>query len=146
VPLTFAHETNRLEIAIAGYQFPHQTIDAWDSNWLNVEVTLHCGERHFRCVDPCLTTFELDQLRRWFEAMANEPRENVPETFTEPNLEFVISSIDPLTLGIRLGLELVPPWESQALALDFPITRDDLVAAARAIGEMVGEYPRRGSR
>jgi hypothetical protein len=146
VPLSFTHDPNRLEIAIAGYQFPHQTIDMWDSNWLNVDVMLDCGHKHFRRVDACLTTFELDRLRRWFEAMASEPRENVPEDFTEPNLAFVLSTIDPLTLTITLDLELIPPWESKPLALDFPITREHLLAGAQTIREMLSEFPQRGSR
>ena len=107
---------------------------------------LDCGHQHFRRVDPCLTTFELDRLRRWFEAMATEPRENVPEDFTEPNLAFVLSTLDPLTLTVTLSLELIRPWESKPLALEFPITRETLLAAAQSIRAMLAEFPQRASR
>ncbi len=142
--LSFTHDTTRIEIDIADYQFPHLTDDEWDSNWLNVDVALDIGHKHYRRTDPCLTTFELEGLCRWLEEMAHVPVEGHSVAFTEPNLELEISSLDPLTLSVKLSLELIPPWESKPITLDFPITRDHLEEAVRAVANMLARFPRRG--
>ena len=54
---------------IVGYQFP-DAHDYWDSNWLTVAGIAKHPKGSWQFTDPCLTTFELDQLALWFDGVA----------------------------------------------------------------------------
>src|SRR5215213_9649085 len=79
-------EGNELELAIAGYQFPHDERDPWDSNALLVSVRVLSPEGSWSVVDPCLTTWEAKRLVSWLVHAAARDPAAVPMTFTEPNL------------------------------------------------------------
>jgi hypothetical protein len=66
-PMVLAGDNSGCRLTILGYQFPDDTTDEYDSNWLVIggEVWLDGREWQFR--DPCLTTFEAKRLADWLE-------------------------------------------------------------------------------
>ena len=146
-------EGNELELAIAGYRFPDEARDPWDSNWLLVSVRVLSPEGSWSVVDPCLTTWEAKRLVSWLvHAAAREPS-SAPMTFTEPNLTVVAGPVagDPNAVRVRasFALELRPPWAhtvagSDNLAVDLDVRRGDLARAAASLLSDLVEFPQRG--
>jgi hypothetical protein len=115
----------RVELQIASYQFPsikaHGPHD-WDANWLTVSgiVTLADGKT-WSFNDPCLTTWEAEELGSWLRDVAagtippsplgtGEPEKLL--TFTEPNLALSLEAraADRLRIRVHFSLEALPPW------------------------------------
>lgn len=146
-------EGNELELTIAGYQFPDEERDPWDSNWLLVSVRVLSPEGSWSVVDPCLTTWEAKRLVSWLvHAAAREPNER-PMTFTEPNLTVVAGPVagDANAVHVRamFALELRPPWSHAAagsdnLVVDLDVRRGDLARAAASLLTDLVEFPQRG--
>lgn len=146
-------EGNELELAIAGYQFPDEERDPWDSNWLLVSVRVLSPEGSWAVDDPCLTTWEAKRLVSWLvHAAAREPSA-VPMTFTEPNLTVVAGPVaaDPNAVRVRasFALELRPPWARTAagsdnLTVDLEVRRGDLARAAASLLTDLVQFPQRG--
>jgi hypothetical protein len=146
-------EGNELELRIAGYQFPDEERDPWDSNWLLVSLRALSPEGTWAVEDPCLTTWEAKRLVSWLvHAAAREPSA-VPMTFTEPNLTVVAGPVagDPDAVHVRasFALELRPPWAhtvagSDNLTVDLEVRRGDLARAAASLLSDLVQFPQRG--
>lgn len=147
----------RFALTVLGYEFPEGADDYYDANWLMIRVVARDGELTWTVDDPALLTWELDRLARWLERVAHGQFDRQPWcSFVEPNLEF---RADPLpdAAGTPLGdrvqirvffeLELRPPGRpSQAVGrrdvyLTFPLTREQLLASARALRDDARAFP-----
>lgn len=147
-PMVLTGENSWFRLKIAGYQFPDNVNDEWDSNWLIIDGSVRLTGREWRFRDPCLTTFEAVSLADWFEACAHgKPREPYC-SFTEPNLQFDL--VDDRTVRVSFALESAPPWAKQGddwnkhgfnLAVG-----PALVAAASELRHQLESYPVRGGR
>ncbi len=146
-------EGNELELTIAGYQFPDEERDPWDSNWLLVSVRVLAPEGSWEVVDPCLTTWEAKRLVSWLIHAAARDPSAVPMTFTEPNLTVTARSRTraPLRVHVRacFALELRPPWAHTAagsddLCVDLDVPREDLARAAASLLADLVKFPQRG--
>ena len=146
-------EGNELELAIAGYQFPDEARDPWDSNWLLVSVRVLSPEGSWAVDDPCLTTWEAKRLVSWLVHAAAREASAAPMTFTEPNLTVIAGPVagDPNAVHVRasFALELRPPWARTAagsdnLTVDLIVRRGDLARAAASLLSDLVEFPQRG--
>jgi len=150
--LLVGREGNELELSIAGYQFPEEHRDPWDSNWLLVAVRLVAPQGSWEVVDPCLTTWEAKRLVSWLVHAAARDPAAVPMTFTEPNLTVTARARTsaPLRVHVRacLALELRPPWStatgSDGLCVDLDVERGDLARAAASMLADLVRFPQRG--
>ncbi len=115
----------RIELCISGYQFPGIAARGerdWDANWLRVSgVVTQAGRETWSFDDPCLTTWEAEQLGSWLGDVAAgtvppvefgtlQPGELL--VFTEPNLAFGLEArvADRLRIRAHFSLEALPPW------------------------------------
>lgn len=146
-------EGNELELSIAGYQFPAEERDPWDSNGLLVSVRVLSPEGSWSVVDPCLTTWEAKRLVSWLVHAATREPAAPPMTFSEPNLTVIAGPVagDPNAVHVRasFALELRPPWAhtvagSDNLAVDLDVRRGDLARAAASLLSDLAEFPQRG--
>jgi hypothetical protein len=80
------------ELEITGYQHPGVTDEYWQSNWLIVRVAVEHPKGAWSASHPSLTTFEVDQLARWFEGLAATDPDPKAGHFTEPNLTRILRS------------------------------------------------------
>lgn len=147
-------------LRVDGYEFP--TLpgvgpDDWDANWLVVsgELTLADGRRH-SFSEPCLTTWEADDLRTWLASLADgrvpAEREGPALVFTEPCVAFAASRLEDDGVEVRayLSLEAEPPFVVGGAAGLFqnyvPLRTDPaaLAAAAAAWADDLRPFPVRG--
>ena len=145
-----AENDTRLILEVLGYQFPKNESDRSDLNWLRIAGRVRANRRSWKFVDPCLTTFELEQLRRWFLDVQARRFPVKTCSFTEPNLEF---SYDELTgkLEVRFRLESAPPelpvgedrFEGGAIRLDF--SSSDAAKVVAGIDHALQRFPERSA-
>ncbi|SMX88720.1 hypothetical protein [Brevibacterium antiquum] len=125
-------ESTKLELQIAGYQWPNQeTADqpadaaSWDSNWLVIEGAVQASDgKRWSFQDPSLTTWEVGRLSDWLQQIAEvattatapveeasaaespDVDERAPKwlTFTEPNLSFAVGKQSESQVELLIGL------------------------------------------
>jgi hypothetical protein len=93
-----------VSLAVVSYQFPGETSEYWDSNWLIIAGAIGAGHRRWKFRDACLTAFEAPGISAWLRsAAANgiEPSRLDPElgwspslVFIEPTLAFSVAPVD----------------------------------------------------
>lgn len=144
-----------LELGIAGYQFPDELVDPWESNALLVSVRVLAAEGSWEVVDPCLTTWEGAELARWLAAVARRPdllAAGRALTLTEPNLVVTATAVrgepDRVDLHACVALELRPPWLKSAagstnLCVPLDVDRAQLARAAAALRADLARFPPR---
>ena len=131
----------RLDLRIAGYQFPdllgHDADEtAWDdANWLIVagRVLVDVGYG-WSFAEPCMSAFEALRLGVWLQ-QATDGGHPVPLGFLEPCLAF--SLIDSSTVAVRFSHEAAP-----SRRVDEPVDVEFSLGAgwlARAADEWLAE-------
>jgi len=137
------------ELLIDGYQFPNIATDYWDSNWLIVHGQVINSQGNWAFRDPCMTTFELEQLATWFDGVTNGNVDPDNGYFTEPNLhfEYVITPIS--AIQVTFANESAPPWLGHEGRFDgaiirFPLALNDPGAASRSLRAILSNFPVRG--
>ena len=66
-------------LSIDGYQFPETTDDRWDANWLFVRGHVQDPQGEWTFRDPCLTTFEVQELAEGLGVVRSAPRRTAGE-------------------------------------------------------------------
>ena len=95
-------DDTRFELEVVGYQFPHMEHDeyGYDANWLNIRLSVRCPGNAWTTIDPCLFTWEVARLARWFEAIAADSTVEFEEIFTEPTVRFALIEANPKKLRV----------------------------------------------
>ena len=142
--------TDSLELRIRGYQFPGNSSDEYDSNWLVVEGKASTAGQAWTFCDPCLLTWEAGALVEYLEAFACGTTAPRGIGFTEPNLEFVAAG--PTNLRVLFSLEASPPWlrnepvQDSAFFIEFSLPSRQLLEAAASLRQQLAEFPGRAGR
>jgi hypothetical protein len=103
------------------------------------------GKWTFR--DPCLTTFEVEQLAGWFESVAEGEADGDSGYFTEPNRRFEFISIPTPAALVTFAHESGPPWMAKSekrlegVAIGFPTSLNEPRESARSLRAMLARYP-----
>ena len=140
-------ETSSFELKVLGYQFPSNATDIDDSNWLIIEGTgSHLGKQwNFR--DPCLLTWEVSALAKYFESIATGCTASSDMSFIEPNLEFAV--VTSSILRVTFSLEAEPPWfeknpdQGDNFFLEFEIKPQQLREASASLRHQLLSFPGR---
>jgi hypothetical protein len=137
----------RLELTLVAYQFPEVEDDMWDANWLEVRISAADDPDAWTADDPCLLTWEVDELADWLDAVA-ESRAPVAEIeFIEPSLMLERIEVDGAAV-VRVWFEnaLRPPEapEDEDVLIDFEVAPAMLRAAAASLRAQRQRFPRRG--
>jgi hypothetical protein len=141
-----------LELRILGYQFPDLGTSEYDSNWLVVTGKVTHSRGSWQFTNPCLLTFEAEQLATWMDRVAHAKLPSDTCDFMEPNLEFRALNIDRRILRVYFDLGARPSWAArgyvgtQDLWVEFPIEELDLKLAAREWHTELTKYPQRAPR
>jgi len=137
------------ELSIVGYQFPEMTKDRWDANWLFVRGHVRHSQGEWTFRDPCLTTFELEELAEWFDSVGRGQASSRECSFTEPNLNFEYLDDGTPAIVVRFAHESAPPWQLGeerfiGTVLSFPVALNDLTSAASDLRGFLTQFPERG--
>lgn len=149
--MLFATPEVSFDLQVVGYQFPAEHEAAYDSNWLNVRISVTHPLGSWSCTDPALLTYELSRLASWFVELSGGDRTRLEESFLEPNLTFeiVTGSVEKLRVSFRL--EFSPPWAGSTKSssrpyVEFPLDAIDLAAAGATLLEELARFPQRAER
>jgi hypothetical protein len=143
-----------LKLTLVGYQFPEMTCEPYDSNWLVIDVDVTTPHRSWRASDPCLLTYEVEQLARWLEQAADGTPDNRVCRFIEPCLQFELHDCegDEPSLRVVFDLELRPDWQTERARqrdnvwIDLQVDRQKLLLSAQALREQLAQFPQRAEQ
>ena len=100
--MQLSNERSKLEVEILGYEFPNSK-DKDDANWLSVRMTACTDDLSWSAVDSCLRTFELVELRDWFESFDTDTPTVENLSFAEHELGFCLSNGDEIRVNLDFG-------------------------------------------
>jgi hypothetical protein len=143
-------DTNSLALRILGYQFPDNSSEKYDSNWLVVGCKVSAAGKAWSFQDPCLLTWEAGALVEYLEALASGTTARQGVGFIEPNLEFISGS--SANLRVQFSLEASPPWlrnepvQDNAFFIDFAVSPQQLWEAAASLRHQLLKFPGRAGQ
>ena len=137
-----------VEIRITNYQFPNETQDEWDRNWLNIYLKVKSDLGNWQTIDPSLTTWEVNELIDWFNLLS---KDMVPKylklNFTEPNLSFELFNDNrpQKIFRINFNLESRPQSakDSEEYFVDCIVENQELKRIADELKMELDKYPER---
>ena len=138
-------------LTIVGYEFPALATTPYDSNWLDIRVDVISDQGTWSASDPCLLTYEVQQLADWLDAIGEHRNASSVCSFTEPCLAFQLLTDDqgqPI-LRILFELELRPAWAASKTAsredvwIELPLTLPSASRAAQELRTELERYPQR---
>jgi|JFJP01.2.fsa_nt_gi hypothetical protein len=148
--MTFTGIDNQtVELKITNYQYPDINEGNWDGNWLNIYLSVKCKVGHWQTVDPSLTTWEVQELINWFDALSKNSRCKYTDMhFTEPNLSFELLNdykADLKTFRIKFNLEFRPQSASddKEYFVDIVAANNELKRISMALKNELDKYPER---
>ncbi|MBL7737710.1 MAG: hypothetical protein JNK14_00700 [Chitinophagaceae bacterium] len=135
-----------VELKILGYQFPTSFDNEWDANWLRIYLNVKSNVGYWQTVDPSLTTWEVDQIIKWFSALSqNQEVEHLEMTFIEPNLsfQFLDKTSDTKTIQIKFNLESrpQPADDDKEYFINFHFFNKDLATIANELSIEHSKFP-----
>ena len=139
--LNLKNDNATLQISVCGYEF-EVTNDKYDDNWLNVKLFLtdYLNDYNFNTIDPCLLTFELNDLKRWFEDIKEKGDFNKEISFIEPCLSFEL--IDG-KLRIILNYNFNPKDSNKPYYFDISLENLNISLIIRDILTVMNKFPER---
>jgi hypothetical protein len=156
VPARLENDRFRLELAVAGYEFPDLLRDPYDANWLVIRATLQSVHSAWRwqVEDAGALTWELAGCIQWLRALAaSEPVEEGGWGFSEPDISFeVVRQEGGAVIGLAVNLmdEFQPPTkvliprQSNIATLRFHTPPEVLSAFADGLAMDLNRFPQRG--
>lgn len=139
-----------VEFGVSHYEFPNNTEDRWDSNWLMIAGSASLNGRNWEFCDPAMTTFEIRELKVWFEELSRGATHKNIIGFTEPNFEFEYQSNSKLRVFFEL--EVRPEWSRSEIAgqadifIDVDASIIELSDAASTLEKILLAFPERGRK
>ena len=135
-----------VELKILGYQFPFNFDNEWDANWLRIYVKVRSNVGHWQTVDHSLTTWEVQELIRWFSDLSQDKETEFAEmTFVEPNLSFQIldKTADQKTIQVKFDLESKPQSadDDKEYFIVFQFSNYDLARIANDLTVELEKFP-----
>ena len=132
-----------------GYEFPELENVQYDSNWLNVKISVSQQAGKWSVIDTALLTYEVQSLIDWLRAVSARKYDDRELDFLEPCLSFQLSPAegDPDKLVIKLSYGFRPRWVSEVLYEEYEIVFSlksiDLMYAAESLENQLRRYPQR---
>lgn len=98
-----------LELSPVGYWVDRSEYSA-DLDWLNMRLRVDSGERNWECVHPALTTFEVQRLADWLDAVRMHGIDAGSHFYaTEPNFQLTLENdSQPWSLRATFALAFAP--------------------------------------
>lgn len=156
MPASLENDRFRLELTVAGYEFPDMVTDPYDANWLVIRATLQSvhGAWRWQVEDAGALTWELEGCIQWLRTLAaREPTETERWSFSEPDISFEVirqEGRDVIGLAVNLMDEFQPPTkvlvprQGNLTSLRFHTPPDVLSALANGLAADLERFPRRG--
>lgn len=129
------HDGEKFSLRIINYQFPDETNEYYDSNWLLIETSARDEfGQSWTTVDPCMLTVEVGGLINWLGSITNGELSEDEVTFLEPNLSFRCMDYNQEHVLIRVyfKLESRPDWATKIsinqISIDLILSSKEIMA------------------
>jgi hypothetical protein len=139
------------ELKIIGYQFPHHEDHEYDSNWLQVQIQCRLNGHTWIANDPCLLTWEMEGLLKWFKKVGNrELVRRMRWSFLEPYLSFkLVSAVEGQKLWVCLQQYYRPSWaylpyidfDDDDFHLEFPVSEVSFDQVINSLQAQLQKFP-----
>lgn len=145
-PVHFSNDSSSIELRIVDYQYPENSRDQYDADWLRVEGVITHPLGNWRFNDPCLLTWEALALATWLDSWGKSTDPEIG--FIEPNLSFAKSD-SPLGSLLRISFELEsrPPWAKKRFVgpsdiwIEFPPNESGAKSTAETLRDQLRRFP-----
>ena len=155
----------KIKIDVLDYEFPNREDTGgipteeqleemgghdYDANWLNIGFECYDEKYEWKAMDPCLLSWELEDLMAWFVNLAEGRDEEGTAKqmfFTEPCVGIFQKKIDENNFKLRFALayETAPPeeYKNGEYFMDFVVSRQELATIADNIAMAAAAFPER---
>ena len=155
----------KIQIDIVNYEFPNredtggipteEQLEAMggrdeDANWLDVSFDCYDEKYKWSAIDPCLLSWELEDIMTWFVNLAEgrEEENTAPQMFfTEPCVGIFQKKLDDDNYRIRFALtyEVAPPeeYKNGEYIMEFVVSRAELAQIADSVAMAAAAFPER---
>jgi hypothetical protein len=158
MPAILENDRFRLELSVAGYEFPDVLKDPYDANWLVIRAALQSvhGAWRWQVEDAGALTWELADCVAWLRALSAGQTVPVEQYgFSEPDISFeIIRQEDGRVMGLNVNLmdefqpptKVLVPRQGNIVSLRFHTPPEVLQALADGLEEGLTQFPLRGER
>ena len=136
-----------MELRITNYEFPALNGNRHDRNWLLIYLNVKSSFGDWKTTNACLLTWEVKELIKWFEDIANDAPIKYKELdFLEPNLSFEFMGSGKAGLKnfrLKFDLESRPQFADDAKEyfIDFVSDNLGLKQIAGSLSEEYSKFP-----
>lgn len=145
--MLITENNKRLYFNITGYQFPNATSSNeeynYDANWLNCEIKYSEGDFNETYTDPCLLTYELEELIDAISKILDDTESIFISDFMEPYLKISIAKVEDKVIFIFQFTydTLSDIWKSWKIVSS--VERDCAVQILNELKKIQNSYPER---
>lgn len=128
---------------IKGYEFQHAS-EKDDANWLIILIKACDDKQTWSANNSCLRTFELLDLKAWFEDILKNPLESKSISFTENELAFIYEN---MLLTVVLDFDFHPKRGNydydvdEEYHLNFDVDNSTLLKIIDFLSDTTRQYP-----
>jgi len=138
-----------VEIKITNYQFPNETDDDYDKNWLNIYLKVRSDVGNWQTIDPSLTTWEIKEIIDWFNMLSKGLiSKDLELNFIEPNLSFELlengnGSLKMFRINFNLESRPQSATDDKKYFVDCLADNQELKRIADELKTELDKYPER---
>lgn len=141
----YNNEGYGFQLKVLGYQLSKRVNDYYDDNWLIIKVQVKHPKGEWIAKDPCLLTFELQDMIDWLNTLKNTSEPPKGElSFMESELKFrLIEHEQGKLLLICFNYNLRPEWASREddFCIDFALEKLNLDSLIKPLVSYLKKYP-----
>ncbi|MCR5081463.1 MAG: hypothetical protein K6B17_08970 [Treponema sp.] len=150
--VSFSNNQNQsILLETSNYQFPNfDGEDAFDKNWLQINIEVIDNQKNWKNTDPFLLSYEWLTIAQWFSDRANFKQLKWEGLgFIEPNITFHLKESNrinnTINFDIELSLECIPSFykEDDIVKYNFSFTSEQCKEIAKMCKKEYEKFPER---
>ena len=150
--VSFSNNQNQsILLETSNYQFPNfDGEDAFDKNWLQINIEVIDNQKKWKHTDPFLLSYEWLTIAQWFSDRANFKQLKWEGLgFIEPNITFQLKESNrinnTINFDIELSLECIPSFYKRIgiVKYNFSFTSEQCEEIAKMCKKEYEKFPER---
>ncbi|MBP5577307.1 MAG: hypothetical protein J6X67_11190 [Treponema sp.] len=150
--VSFSNNQNQsILLETSNYQFPNfDGEDAFDKNWLQINIEVIDNQKKWKNTDPFLLSYEWLTIAQWFSDRANFKQLKWEGLgFIEPNITFQLKESNrinnTINFDIELSLECIPSFYkgTSIVKYNFSFTSEQCEEIAKMCKKEYEKFPER---
>ena len=150
--VSFSNNQNQsILLETSNYQFPNfDDEDAFDKNWLQINIEVIDNQKKWKNTDPFLLSYEWLTIAQWFSDRANFKQLKWEGLgFIEPNITFQLKESNrinnTINFDIELSLECIPSFYKGTgiVKYNFSFTSEQCEEIAKMCKKEYEKFPER---